>query len=67
MRTLLWKQNAKNDEFQALGVEIKRYENDVRSLEDQELDRLSKRMSKMTVCAAASVARKEREGYWNPS
>jgi predicted nucleic acid-binding Zn-ribbon protein len=28
----------KNDEFQALGVEIQRYENDVRSLEDKELE-----------------------------
>jgi predicted nucleic acid-binding Zn-ribbon protein len=30
----------KNDEFQALGIEIKRYENDVRGLEDQELEHM---------------------------
>ena len=30
----------KNDEFQALGHEIKRYEGDVRALEDKELDHM---------------------------
>jgi predicted nucleic acid-binding Zn-ribbon protein len=43
----------KNDEFQALGVEIKRYENDVRALEDKEIEHMEELEAAKTVLKAA--------------
>ncbi|MCA1963181.1 MAG: C4-type zinc ribbon domain-containing protein [Prosthecobacter sp.] len=45
----------KNDEFQALGVEIKRYESDVRALEDKELEHMEE-------LEAAKAVLKEAQG-----
>lgn len=45
----------KNDEFQALGVEIQRYENDVRSLEDKELEFMEELEAAKNVLKEAQV------------
>jgi len=46
-------QTRKNEEFQALGNEIKRYENDIQSLEDRELE-LMEEAEKVKVTVAAA-------------
>ena len=55
----------KNDEFQALGHEIKRYENEVRGIEDKELEEMEQLEAAKAVLKAAQAKLAETQAHVN--